>query len=392
MTSPVPPQETPSATEAHDRPTRVLWLVKGLGPGGMERLLLHHAQASRGGVDYFVGYVVDRPNSLEPELVAAGVQCCRLGTGSVARPEWIRDLRRLVRRSRIDVVHVHSPLVAAAARIALRSMPGGPAVVYTEHNSWVSHGRTTRLLNRLTYPLDHERFAVSSEARASSGRWGRRSEVLLHGIDVAGVRSAAARREVRDEMGLDDSAYVVGIAANLRATKAYPVLLDAVAQLRDAGVDVTVLCMGQGPLESELRGLAGDLALGDSFRFLGHRGDVARVLSACDVFTLSSDDEGLPLSVMEAKALGLPVVATDVGGLAQIVDHGRDGLLVPRRRPDELAGALASLAASTALRARLAEASWASAERFDRQGYVDRLDEAYRNLGGRALGGSRRST
>ena len=392
MTSPVPPQETPSATEAHDRPTRVLWLVKGLGPGGMERLLLHHAQASRGGVDYFVGYVVDRPNSLEPELVAAGVQCCRLGTGSVARPEWIRDLRRLVRRSRIDVVHVHSPLVAAAARIALRSMPGGPAVVYTEHNSWVSHGRTTRLLNRLTYPLDHERFAVSSEARASSGRWGRRSEVLLHGIDVAGVRSAAARREVRDEMGLDDSAYVVGIAANLRATKAYPVLLDAVAQLRDAGVDMTVLCMGQGPLESELRGLAGDLALGDSFRFLGHRGDVARVLSACDVFTLSSDDEGLPLSVMEAKALGLPVVATDVGGLAQIVDHGRDGLLVPRRRPDELAGALASLAASTELRGRLAEASWASAERFDRQGYVDRLDEAYRTLGtrGRAVSGSRR--
>ncbi len=113
------------------------------------------------------------------------------------------------------------------------------------------------------------------------------------------------------------------------------------------------------------------------------------MLSACDVFTLSSDDEGLPLSVMEAKALGLPVVATDVGGLAQLVAHERDGLLVPRRRPDALAAALASLAESIELRSRLAEASWESAERFDRQGYVDRLDEAYRNLGGacRNLGG-----
>ncbi len=275
MSSPARPQGTGRATEQLDRRTRVLWLVKGLGPGGMERLLLHHAQASRGGVEYLVGYVVDRPNSLEPELLAAGVQCCRLGVGSVVRPEWVRDLRRLVRRARIDVVHVHSPLVAAAARVALRSMPGGPRVVYTEHNSWASHGRSTRVLNRLTYPLDHERFAVSDEARGSSGRWGRHTEVLLHGIDVAGVRSAAARREVRDEMGLDESAFVVGIAANLRETKAYPVLLDAVARLRDAGVEVTVLSMGQGPLETELRELAEQLALGDSFRFLGHRGDVA---------------------------------------------------------------------------------------------------------------------
>ncbi|MDQ2679077.1 MAG: glycosyltransferase [Actinomycetota bacterium] len=361
----------------------MLWLVKGLGPGGMERLLLHQAQASGGEVDYMVGYVVDRPNSLEPDLAEAGVRSVRLGTGTVARPAWVRDLRRVVRRERIDVVHVHSPLVAAVARVALRAMRGGPRIVYTEHNSWTSHGRVTRALNRCTYPLDHERFAVSSEARDSSGRWGRRTEVLLHGIDVEGIRTAAARQEVRREMGLDESAYVVGIAANLRETKAYPVLLDAVALLRVRDVDVTVLCMGQGPLEAELRRIAERLDLGRSFRFLGHRSDVARVLSACDVFTLCSDDEGLPLSVMEAKALGLPVVATSVGGLPQIVEHDGDGLLVPRRRPDALASALASLAASPELRSRLGAASAASAARFDRQGFVDRLESAYLRAGAR---------
>jgi hypothetical protein len=131
---------------------RVLWLAKGLGPGGMERLLVTHARVGdHNRFRYFAGYLVDRPFTVVPELEALGVRCTRFGNGHDPDIRWARQLRRFVRHHRIDVVHIHSPMVAAVARPALSLMRAPrPALVYTEHNSWASYSLPTRVANAVT--------------------------------------------------------------------------------------------------------------------------------------------------------------------------------------------------------------------------------------------------
>jgi glycosyltransferase involved in cell wall biosynthesis len=370
----------------HPRKVRVLWVAKGLGPGGMEQLLLTHARlGDRERIEYFAAYVVERPNSIVDQLEAAGVRCHALGGPDPRDPRWVARLVALVRREDIDVVHVHSPYVAALVRPALRSLPRRPAVVYTEHNSADCYGRATRWSNLATYPMDDVRYAVSTAAKASTPpRLQRRTEVLVHGVDVAALAERRhARAQARVELEVASGELVVGIVANLRAAKAYPVLLAAATQVVAAEPRARFVSMGQGPLAEEMALRRDELGLGDRFGFMGFTPDPTRLMAGLDVLVLSSDVEGTPVSVMEAKALGLPVVATRVGGLPEMIDDGVDGLLVPRRDPDALAAALLRVLRDDQLRASMAEASATSAGRYDASVAIRREDQRYLELAGR---------
>jgi glycosyltransferase involved in cell wall biosynthesis len=299
-------------------------------------------------------------------------------------PRWVARLVHLVREERIDVVHLHSPYVASLARPALRALPHRPSIVYTEHNSADCYGRATRWSNLATYPLDDVRYAVSAAARdATPPRLAEGTEVLVHGVDVGAI---AARRELRGvaraDLAIGDDELLVGIVANLRAAKAYPVLLEAAVRVTRSDPRVRFVSLGQGPLEAELHTLRDTFGLADRFRFLGFTPEPTRVMAGFDLMTLSSDVEGLPVSVMEAKALGLPVVATRVGGLAEMVHDGVDGRLVPRRDPDALAAALLEVLGNDELRAAMGAASAASARDFDARNAVRRQDERYLALAG----------
>lgn len=365
---------------------RVLWVAKGLGPGGMEQLLVNHARAGdRERIEYSAAYVVERPNSVVPELRAEGVECHAIGGDDPRDPRWVVRLAQLAANERFDVVHVHSPSVAAGARVALRARRQRPSIVYTEHNSAECYRSPTRWGNWATYPLDDARFAVSSAARDSTPeRLQSRTEVLVHGVDVAGILALAPQREaVRESLGVGPDECLVGVVANLRIEKALEVLLHAARHVLDEDPTVRFVSLGQGPLEAELLAERDRLALGDGFRFLGFRPDVRSVMAGLDVFTLSSDIEGLPVSVMEAKSLGLPVVATGVGGLTEMVTDDVDGLLVPRRDPVALATAFRRVIDDDELRARLGAASAASAHRYDASTAVRRQDEVYLQLAAR---------
>jgi glycosyltransferase involved in cell wall biosynthesis len=364
--------------------THVLWLAKGLGPGGMERLLLTHARtADRDRFDFVVGYLIERPNSLRPDLEAAGVPCVDVGGGHPEDPRWVRRVLRLIDELRIDVVHVHSPMVAAVLRPALRTRRRRPALLYTEHNSWSDYSSITRAANRLTYPLDDRHVAVSAAARDSAPpRLRSGIELLVHGIELDAVRGRAVERDaVRRELGLAGGDVLVGAVANLRPQKNYPLLLDAARRVIDRRDDVRFVALGHGPLEHELVARRDDLGLGDRFRFLGHVPDAPRLMAAFDVFALSSDVEGLPVALMEACALGLPVVATAVGGVPHVVDESI-GRLVPPGQVGPLADAIIELADDPDLRRRLGAASADRASRFDARVAVRRIEELYSEAAG----------
>ena len=361
----------------------VLWLTKGLGPGGAERLLVSMARAAdHQRFRYEAAYLLPEKDHLVAELAAAGVPARCLDGPRELDLRWTARLRRLLVDRRYDVVHVHAPYVAAAARMVVRTVPRRPRLLYTEHNTWAGYGRATRWANAVTYPLDDARVVVSPDARRSlPARWRRGTELVVHGIDLGRVRDHRGRRqELRAALGLPAGAVVVGTVANLRRHKDYPTLLRAASAALRSEADLRFLAVGQGPLESELRALHDALGLDDRFRFLGYRADPLEVLAACDVFVLSSIAEGYPVALMEALGLGLPVVATAVGGVPDAVRPGVEGLLVPPSHPDRLADAILALSRDPARRADMGAAAAARAELFDIRRATSRIEEIYVEL------------
>jgi glycosyltransferase involved in cell wall biosynthesis len=185
---------------------------------------------------------------------------------------------------------------------------------------------------------------------------------------------------MRAELDLQPSEIVIGTVANYREQKDYPTLLEAAADVIGRGLLVRFVAVGQGPLHDAIHARHEALGLGDRFLLLGYRADAVRVLAACDVFCLASRWEGLPVALMEALVLGLPVVATAVGGVAEAVTDGREGLLVAPGRPRELADALARVVTDARLRASLARAASERGASFDITRATRRIEARYREM------------
>jgi glycosyltransferase involved in cell wall biosynthesis len=365
-------------------PLRVLWAIKGLGPGGAEQLLVSLAGAHDPSlVQLEVVRVLDWKDHLVADLEAAGVLVHSLGVARGADPRWLPRLVRLLRQRRPDVVHVHSPLVAAVARPLVRLGLAGrprPAVVTTEHNAWSTFAVPTRVANAVTAPLDDAVLAVSEEVRSSMrpAALRRRAEVVVHGVDLdAADRARADRAAARAELGVADGEVLVLTVANYRPQKAYPDLLDAARAVVDRGLPVRFAAVGQGPERDVIEQRHRDLGLGDRFLLLGYRRDIPRLLAAADVFTLASRFEGYPVALMEALAAGLPVVATAVGGVADAVTEGVEGRLVAAGDVTALAAALAATVDDADGRAAMAAAARTRATAFDIRRAARHLERCY---------------
>lgn len=372
---------------------RVLTLIDRLGPlGGAERLALQialgldperfesHFCASRHSA-------ADRASALaqraQADLEAAGVRF--LGVPRETKADiwkWSR-LWSYLRRERIDVLHAHKhgsnvwgTAVGRAARV--------PVIVAHEH-SWSYEGQRLRVV------LDRELVARGADALVAVSREDQRRMTAVERIPPertrfvpnGSVASAPSRSagEVRAELGIAADTLVVVTAGALCDYKGFDVLVDAAARLAPRFGALRVLIAGEGEqrpaLEAQIarRGLDGVVTL------LGHRPDVADVLAAADVAVCCSHHEGSPLSVMEYMEAGLPVVASRVGGVPDLLDDGVHGLLVTPRDPDALSEALATVLADPRRRAEMGEAGRARRRaEFDLSVTIGRLQDLYEEL------------
>ncbi len=364
-------------------PLRVLWLIKGLGPGGAERLLVA-AAAHRDRTQFAVtcAYLLPWKRQLAPELEALGVRSVCLGVRDERDVRWAARLRDHLRAEPVDILHAHSPYPAGIARLVVRALPrhARPKTVYTLHNTWTSFAPPTRILNAWTMGGDAADIAVSDIVRATvPARLRGKTETIVHGVGLQAVRARADRAGARRELGIGPNEIVFGTVANFRAQKDYPNLLATAVILRDRGVPVRVVAVGQGPLEAEIRAEHARLGLAGHVDLLGERPDAIRIMSACDGFVLASNNEGLPVAVMEALALGLPVVGTRVGGMPEAIDD-TNGILVAAGDPPALADALEELVAAPARRATLSDGARRSSARFDISRTVGRIEEIYQDV------------
>jgi glycosyltransferase involved in cell wall biosynthesis len=170
---------------------------------------------------------------------------------------------------------------------------------------------------------------------------------------------------VRTELAVDDGEFLFLAVANLRPEKGYDVLLDAAKRIADADLPIRIAAVGRGPLRDVLRTRQIELHLQDRFQFLGQRNDVLQLLAGADAFVLASHHEGLPVALMEATSVGLPIVASRVGGIPQVLEDGVDAILVRPGQPVLLADAMNQLASDPKLCDRLGRQARLRSSSFD---------------------------
>ncbi|MBB2911632.1 glycosyltransferase involved in cell wall biosynthesis [Streptosporangium becharense] len=300
-------------------------MIKTLDVGGAEVLLVERLLAAPPGAKrYTVVCMRSSTDGLVRRLRQAGIAVVDL----TACPPALRlpSLVRVVRRLRPDVLNVHSPLPASLLRPVSRFWRPRPALVSTVHN--VRYRVPTMLLDRSTAWLDARTVAVSPQvARAFTGRGTRGLATRIHGVDVARQRLLAAEPErIRREWNVPDSAFLIVHVANFRPQKNHALLVEAAARVVRDDPRAVFLLAGSGPLHDETARRVAALR-SDAVRFLGSVPDAARLIASADLLVLSSSYEGLPVVVMEALAAGVPVVSTAVGGVPDLVEDGRNGLL-----------------------------------------------------------------
>lgn len=213
--------------------------------------------------------------------------------------------------------------------------------------------------------------------------WSRQHAVIHNGIDAERFRdrsSAAERHELRRQLGWKAADYVIGIPALLRVEKNHLLLLEAVARLRRLGIPARALLIGDGELRGAIERRMGMPDLEQAVHITGMQQDVRPWLAACDVVTLCSVTETFSLAALEAMAMGKPVVLSDVGGAAEMVEPGWNGLLFPPRDTEAFVACLATLSDVEAARRMGANARRLVELRFDAATMVDRYEELFAGL------------
>lgn len=310
----------------------------------------------------------------------------------------LRELRRAFRRLQPDIVHTHNPKPGVFGRLAARSAHI-PAVVNTVHGlyalpsdravkRWVVYG-----LERVAARYSDAELVQNPEDIPVLDRLGIRApkvRLLGNGIDLTRFDAVAGRETraaIRAELGVDDDTIVIGAVGRLVAEKGYREMFEAARSLRATTPNVLVLVVGPHDTDKHDAISSGELTeatAAGGVRFLGERRDVERLYAAFDVFIIASWREGFSRSGMEAAAMGLPVIATDVRGCRQVVEHERSGLLIPVRDPAAIAAAIQRLASDANLRSSMGAAGVELARReFDQQRVIDITLATYEDVLGR---------
>jgi glycosyltransferase involved in cell wall biosynthesis len=366
---------------------KVLLVVTGMSMGGAEKVVADLADAFVAGGDqvrlvYLQGPLQVRPLRPEVELVSLGMDSMKGVLAGFFR------FRKIVREFKPDIVHSHMYHATMLARV-MQLLVRIPHVISTAHSA-LDGGRLRAITYRLTDWLTDISTNVSCEAVdafvASGATRADRMIAIHNGIDVDKFRaSPSARERIRRTFAVPEDCTLFVAAGRLGWSKDYPNMFNALVRLPPE-LEFKLLIAGGGDLKPQLEKQVQDLGLSARVHFLGIRDDIAELMSAADVFVLSSVGEGFGLVVAEAMACECVVVATDSGGVREVL--GKAGYLVPSQDPDALAAALVAAVSLPAPEA--AELGKAARRRVVETYSFERAVEKWRALyGGLIAGGSR---
>lgn len=342
-------------------------VLHSLNIGGAEVLAARLARGLRGGFR-FVFACLDAAGELAESLVGEGFPVEYVERRPGIDLACQRRLLEFWRAQHVDLIHAHqyTPFFYSMAARRLRSQP---PILFTEHGRWFpDFPRRKRILfNRLVLRSTDRVVGVGEAVRRAlienEGISADRVEVIYNGVDTAEFRGHEVdAAEVRRDLGFRSEEFVAIQVARLDHLKDHLTAIRTMQRVVAQRPEARLLLVGEGPeraaIESEVerRGLAAHV------RLLGTRHDLVRLLHAADMFLLTSISEGIPVTLIEAMAALLPVVSTDVGGVSEVVEDGKTGILAPSGDDERLAAAVLRLAGDGQLRQALGEAGRARAE------------------------------
>ncbi len=350
---------TENASEKYLRPLNILYVLPELSVGGVET----HVLALSCGMKAMGHNVIVMSNggALVPRIEEAGVEHIKLPVhhkSPVTVREMAARIRALIKERGIDIVHAHSRVPAWIAYFAVRNTR--VPFVITAHGQYAPHlgskimAKGDRIICVSSVVLDHMAEKLGAD-RA-------RMRVIYNGIDIEKSKFEIARRrpaaDIRKELGIPENERVIGSIGRLTMTKGLKFFVDAMKQVRDQLPDVKAVLVGDGPMRKELQDRAAELGIAEHLIFTGVRTDIYDLLGVMDVYVVSSLYEGFPMGCLEAMSSRVPIVATKVGGIPEMLDHERTALLTEPKDPASLAKNIERLFNEPKLAGELAEAGY----------------------------------
>lgn len=366
---------------------KILLVIETKGPGGAETVVLHLARnldRSR----FSTKVLLLKTGWLQKELEASGIETVIIPSRRAWDLGFLIKFVRFVREFKPAIIHSHLPganlyscLVGYLTRTPVITtyhgelfLPGSP-----DNHAGIKHWLVRKLASRIVLVADYLRHDFVNIAHFPASKL----SVIYNGIPIGGSDSSFDLDSKWASLGLKPDDLVVGIVANFRPPKGYKYFIDAarIVHRELPGVKFLVVGQGEGEIRQAVETAVEDYGLQNSVMLLGFRSDVPELLRVIDLFVLSSISEGLPLSAVEAMAASKPVVATNVGGLAELVANGKSGFLVPPADATALAEKILVILKDRSLRECMGKAGREIAvTTFSLEGMLAGYQELYEGL------------
>jgi glycosyltransferase involved in cell wall biosynthesis len=339
-------QETAVKATERPGPLRIVHVVLSLDCGGLERLVVALVQKGIVRGQEITVVCLERLGTLAPEVEGLGGRVVCLNKRPGIRLRTVRRLKSLLAELQPHVVHTHQIGALFYAGLAARRADV-PVVVHTEHGKTYAGRWRTRLLGRFAGRLAGRFICVSRDIAEEVLNYRivprRKVVVVPNGIDAAPFRGHNNSEALLRTLNIPAEAPVLGTVGRLTEIKRQDLLIHAFAKLRDLHPAAHLLLVGDGPAKEDLCRMAASLGIVEYVHFTGYQAQPEQYLELMNAFVLTSRSEGMPVTVLEAWAAGLPVVASRVGGLPELIDEGKTGFLFPLENETELVRILDSL-------------------------------------------------
>ncbi len=365
----------------------ILHLVLSMGVGGAERVISHLVTGQPQGQVRQTVCCLDRIGSLGSSLQDRGYKMDIVPRRSGVDWRLVFRLRNYCRKQRVDIIHTHgeSPWFygALAANIipwqripcitTIHGYGGGDRAELKNYRLWRWLARLSGKVVFVSRIFEKELLAAGLAADKTTTIY----NGVAHQCGHEKLQDFDKRASLQ-ELALNEDDYLIGIVARLSPIKNHTLLLRAVARLCETNPrEIRLIVVGDGPERATLERLSTELSLDRTIVFCGERQDVAKYYALFDIFVLPSFSEGISMTILEAMAAGVPVVASDVGGNMEIIRHGKNGMLFPSDNLDALVQAISTLIQNKSVAAKLA----AEGQRTVRATFsMDTMLTAYREL------------
>lgn len=378
------------------RRIRVAHVITRMCKGGAQENTFNTvrlAKRDRYEVDLISGHTARNEPSMEQAVRDTGVEIVHV-EHLVRNPSPLNDLRaynelaQLFRERKYDIVHTHTSKAGYLGRMAA-AKANVPIVVHTPHGH-IFFGYFNKLLTKFFTKLERDAAQITNklieltqrgvdqhlaEGVGTPEKW----IAIFSGIDLAPFDDAIrARAATRESLGVAPDEFLIGAVGRLEPVKGFSYFVRAARIVLDSMPSARFILAGDGAERDSLKALAE--TLGERFQFLGMREDVPALMAAMDICVVPSINEGMGRVILEAGAAGTPVVATNVGGIPEVVNETVTGLLVRPRDETGIASAVLSLAADRAQRERMGEAARDHVQQFSLARMVGKIEALYEDL------------